>query len=203
MTITAATLTTNLNADLQRSEEAADLAVYIRRAVDTISKLAKWPDLHTSDDTAIVATDTRIADPADIRVLDKITVNDGSTDSEPLERMLWADYKRHTADGNGLTGEPEYYCRHGGWIYLYPTANAAFTVTAGYWKHHGDPADGIEFGDQFLHAVDFGTQAEYLTAKGLQVDPKADQVGARYTAAIALLLHEADHEPGFVKYSDG
>ena len=204
MTITAAILTTNLNADLQRSEEAADLAVYIRRAVDAVARVAKWPVLHTSEDTAIVATDTRVADPSDIRVLDKdaITVNDGSTDSEPLKPMSWVDYKRYMANGNGSVGEPERYCRHGGYIYLYPTANAGFTVTVPYWKHHGDPADGIEFGDQFLHAIDFGTQAAYLAGKGLEADPKADQVARRFAAAIIPLLTEADSVQRIVKYGD-
>jgi len=200
MAITAAALTTNLNAGLQQVETEAELAVPIRRAVDALSKMAKWPDMHTSDDTAIVATDASIADPSDIRILDKITVNDGTNDSEPLERMTWQDYLRETADGGGSTGEPDRYCRHGGNIYLYPTANASFTVTAWYWKHHQDAALGIEFGDEFFNALDFGTQMYFLMDLGLDQDPKEQKMEARFLREVGQLLPQADSEPHFVKY---
>lgn len=201
MTITRDEILTVVNDDLLRGRTEATLAPYLRRAIDDLSGRATWPDLHTSADTAIVADDTDIADPTDIRVLDKITVNDGTNDSKPLKVMTWDEYKIAVADGDASTDEPDRYCRHGGRIYLYPTANASFTVTVWYWKHHPDPtSNAIEFGDQFRAAVEYGTEMFLLAGFGLDPDPKYPHVAGQYIAAVGKLLPEADSQPRFAKY---
>lgn len=248
MAITAEAVKTALNAHLTRTETTASLATDLQDAIEDIANRDKWPDLHTSADTAIVADDRYIDDPTDIRVLDKVIVNDGTSDSEPLEEMTWDDYLKAVADGGASTGEPDRYCRHGGRLYLYPTAAAsprgsaysatvtystgdrvtyggsswtslqdantgntpaegawwtattAGTVTVWYWKHHGDPAVNIEFGDQFRQAVIYGTEMYHLLNLGLEAHPKFAQVQRRFEAAVAGLRSEADSQPHFVQY---
>ena len=201
MTITAENIATDLNADLQRGETATTLITPIRRALADLSKRAKWPDLHTSSATALVSGVTFISPPADLCFFDNITVNDGTNESKPLRRKTWDDYLTDVS-GTGTSGKPDRYTPHGGKTYLYPTANASFTVTTWYYKLHPDhTSSGIVFGDGFRDAIAFGTEVFYLASKGLEKDPLYADATNRYNVALSAVMVVADHEPRVIQYN--
>ena len=196
MAIAKTTLLTALNADLLRSETNID--TYIMRALFDLSGRALWKDLHTSDTATIAQGETSFAVPSDIRVLDEITLNDGTHEGEPLTVAAWREILAQR-EGQQSQGEPTQYRYRGRSIQFHPQADAAYTATTWYWKWCLDP-DDIDFGDTFLTALIYATQAFYLTGKGLRADPKFAEVWANYGNALSDLSGEVDQQSRQVVY---
>jgi hypothetical protein len=200
MAITKAELVTALNTDLNRSETTTTAARAIRRALEHLSGLKLWKDLHTSGTAAIVAGNTSFAAPTGLRVVDAIVLSDGTYDSLPMEPIAWRDLLTDR-EGSQSQSEPTHYIYRGRTIEFGPQADASYTATVRYWRSHPDQ-DAILFGDAFKTALEYATQAFYLSGKGLTADPKFAEVRDLYMDEVGGLGSEADTITRCVKYRD-
>lgn len=71
---------------------------------------------------------------------------------EPVPFGRYNDWVTYEAS----SGEPDYYCIYNEDIFLYPTPDAAYSVTVRYAKRHAESTGTIEFGRAFLDAIAAG-----------------------------------------------
>ncbi len=200
MTITKDEIATALNGDLGREETAASLAKPIRETLEEISKAETYSDMHTSASSAIVADDWFIAKPTGFRVLDKITLNDGTSEGKPLIKMTWDQLLRNRGSSRS-NNEPTRYVIRGNRIYFDPQSNGSYTATIWYWRLHPDQ-DTILFGDDFRTAIEEGTMMFYLSGLSLMADPKFAQKQALFGSALSRLGDEVEVRAAQTKYWD-
>ena len=161
MAITKADILIFVNDQLSRSE--TDIDNQIKSVIIDLRFLsileAQSTDLTLSDGSKNFDQPSYFKDPI------SITLNDGSNDLAPLLPFPggykgYMDEMRGPASGSEST--PRYYARFNGNIYVYPTADQAYTITLDYYKKHDLDADDIEFDDDFTNCFNFG--ATYYTA---------------------------------------
>jgi len=161
MAITKAAILTFVNDQLSRSE--TDIDNQILSVINDLRFLsileAQSTDLTLSDGSEY------FAEPSDFKDPISITLNDGSNDLAPLLPFP-GGYKGYMDEmrgpASGCESTPLYYARFNGNIYVYPTADQAYTITLDYYKKHDLDADDIEFDDDFTNCFNFG--ATYYTA---------------------------------------
>jgi len=155
-----------VNGQLSRTE--TDIDDQIKSVINDLRFLS----ILEAQSTSLTLSDgsTSFDQPSDFKDPISIVLNDGSDDLEPLLPMP-GGYKgyKEAMDGysSGDESTPLYYARFNGKIYVYPTADQAYTITLDYYKKHDLDPDDIEFGDDLTNCFNFG--ATYYTAlkKGL------------------------------------
>ena len=194
MAITKSKIVSVLNARLKRTETTVSIADAITGALRNLSRLADWPDLHTTETQALTAGQESDTTPTDYRKLDLVYINDGTDDGEPLEEISYDEFRQMRA-GEGISdqGEPERFALRGRKFYWHPVPDSVKTYTAkiGHWQTHPDQA-AVLFADEFSEAVYAMTMLMYLRGKGLWVDPKTNAINMAAYQEIAGIRLEQD-----------
>jgi len=183
MAITRQKIVAALNVRLKRAETMATLEEYIDGALKAISGMARWSDMRTSSDVAIVAGTSYILAPSGMRELDAIVPTvDGRLD-KPLtpQTLEWIRQHQVRVSARGI---PRDFCRRGNLIDLYPVCDRNVTLTVHYWQWH-PLGDQILFSDPFQEAIYSLVQANYLEGKGLLADPKYAQCLQKFQQEIS------------------
>lgn len=197
MDITKTTILAAVNADLNRTISADNLARAIRAGIKWVSGRGRWSVLHVKEgEVALVITNSTIAKPAGLRLLDCIVLNDGSDDGKPLEETTWQRIKEARA-GSSNSGEPAEYCERGANYELDRNCDGSYTAKLDYWRWHPDQ-DAILFGSEFEETINYAVAAAYL-------DGRMQHTRAQYywnMAKANLPEDSEDTEPSTVKYRD-
>lgn len=161
MSIEKDDILTFVNDQLNRSE--TDIDNQIKSVINDLRFLnileAQDADCTLSDGS------TYFTEPSDLKIPISIVLNDGSVDLAPLLPMEGGYKGYRDAMDNVVTGDesrPKYYARFNGKIYVYPTADQAYTITFDYYKKHALDVDTIEYDDDMTNCFNFG--ATYYTA---------------------------------------
>jgi len=161
MSILKADILIFVNGVLGRSETDIDSQIK-----SVINDLRFLNILEATDTTPTLADgSTYFAKPSDFKSLISIVLNDGSVDLEPLLPMPggYKGYKEAMESfTSGDESKPKFYAKFGDNIYVYPTADQAYTITFDYYKKHALDPDDIEFDDDLTNCFNFG--AAYYTA---------------------------------------
>lgn len=169
----------------------------IRTGLKWLSEKGIWSCLHHTDTEQSLATDDNSLDfPSDFRLLDKITLSDGTNVSEPLGEVDYEDILIERATGTNA-GQPENYCQRARKFELDMDSDGDYDAVIDFWRYHPDQAE-ILFGAEFEDAVNYAVVGAYL-------DGKKQHVRARYyygLAADALPEEAQDDEISMTVYQD-
>lgn len=77
----------------------------------------------------------------------------------------WQEYLQAMADSVS-TGTPKYYIEQNKKIYIYPPADGDYGVLIEYQKYDNQDDTAIEFSDEFINALKFGSLYFYTMMKG-------------------------------------
>ena len=177
----------------------------IRAGLRWLSEQARWSVLHTSAESTTTSGTQYVDYPANYRLPDKITVNDGTYESKALSRITFAKWCFNREDEtSGDYDEPENYAIRRRRFYLDPipddNGGSNYTVTIWYWRYHPDQTS-ILFGEDFEQAVNYAVIAAYLEGKGRH--SKAQYYRALAATEVALLRPgHSDKIERFTKYRD-
>ena len=114
-------------------------------------------DFLTTVSPIVTAADTAEYDePAGLKRIYECSIASGSL----LEKQTYRQYLEAIEDGSAaLSGEPEYYARRHGKLYMWPVPNAVYTVNADYARYHPSEWSDVSFGIEFHEAIYEGTLA--------------------------------------------
>lgn len=167
MAITKANLLAALKEWIKASTEtvaSVRMALAIAEALKWLSEREKWSCLHVLDaEETLAAAATSIAWPANFREFDCIVLNDGTSDSYPLEKCTFDEIKRYRSSSSN-SGEPDKFCSRGQKFELNKSCSQIFTAKVSYWRYHPDQAD-IIFGDEFKESLCYAVVGAYLDGK--------------------------------------
>ena len=120
------------------AEDEADVVRYIKDAnTDICSMWFNWDFLWGEHSTTTVASTSTITSPSDLAQwnIDSVVYDPTSANWQPLGYVGWREYREDYKYGTVDTGVPEFFSvKPDNVIDLYPTPNAATTLTAEYWK---------------------------------------------------------------------
>jgi hypothetical protein len=170
MSITKDDIATVLNARLVRAETATTLATQIKAGLAYLSERGRWPVLHSSSAVSLIAADSHIDYPTDLREIDKIILTDTTGSYDPLGKVDW-EYILQCRTGTPGNTRPYNYCRRGAKLELDAACDKAYTATVYFWRYHPDQAT-ILFGDEWAEALYNAVIYKYLEGKK-QVDQAA------------------------------
>jgi len=167
MSILKASILSFINSKLERSETDID------EEIITIANDLSNRNMLVGADTSqsLVAGGTTLDYPTRFKEAIAITLNDGSKWLAPLRKLPGGmqRYRELVADNNtGDRDEPEYYAEFNSKLYLWPTADGAYTSNIEFYKYHAQSADTIEFGDEFTNCFNFGATFEVSRNFGLE-----------------------------------
>ena len=93
-------------------------------------------DFLTTDSPIVTVADTAEYDEAaGLKRIYECSIDGGSL----LEKKTYRQYLEAIEDGSAaLTGEPDYYARRHGKLYLWPLPDAGYTVNIDYARYHPD-----------------------------------------------------------------
>jgi len=130
MAITEDEIVAALNARLDKNEDTDTISDQIYSTLSDISKFARWPDLHTSVIVNVFNGDTSIAYPANFRILDYITIFDGTDEGKPLDSIQYPEWlRRRESETSASYEEPRRYAKRGKAFYLDPIPDTAKTYS--------------------------------------------------------------------------
>ena len=119
------------------AEDEADVVRYIKDAnTDICSMWFNWDFLWSEYSTTTVASTSTITSPSDLAQwnIDSVVYAPTSENWQPLTYVGWREYREDYKYGTVDTGVPEFFSvKPDNVIDLYPTPNAATTLTAEYW----------------------------------------------------------------------
>ena len=118
-------------------EEEADVSRYIKDADQDIQSMwFNWDFLWTEYSTTTVASTSTITSPTLLAQwnIDSVVYNPTAENWQPLQFIPWLEYRDDYKYGTVVTGTPEYFTvKPNNVIDMYPTPDAATTLTAEYW----------------------------------------------------------------------
>jgi hypothetical protein len=196
--MTKTEIVTVLNARLKRAETSTTLAEEIRAGLLYVSMAGLWPELHTSSTDALVAGDNSIDKPSGMMKEDKITLNDGTSEDDPLRKVDW-DYILKCRSGTPGQSRPYYYTRRGSKFELDAACEQSYTATIYYWQYHPNQT-AILFGEQFREAIFNAVMYKYL--EGKKLIQEAAYFRAIADSELARLSDTEDLNFSQVKYQD-
>ena len=119
-------------------EDEADVVRYIKDAnTDICSMWFNWDFLWAEHSTTTVASTSTITSPTDLAQwnIDSVVYSPTSENWQPLTYVGWKQYREDYKYGTVDTGTPEFFSvKPDNVIDMYPTPDAATTLTAEYWK---------------------------------------------------------------------
>lgn len=194
MAITKANILSFVNGALARSETDID------GQINSVINDLRFLNLLEAQDTSLSLSDgsTYFEEPSDFKSPISIVLNDGSNDLAPLLPMPggYKGYKLAMEEfTTGDESQPEYYSRFNGKIYVYPTADQAYTITLDYYKKHALTPDSISFGDDCTNCFNFG--ATYYTALKYSLSRYIALWQGPYSNQIQTLIAANPGQPRF------
>jgi hypothetical protein len=122
-----------------------------------LNDLSSRADFLTTVSPIVTVADTAEYDePAGLKRIYECSISGGSL----LEKKTYRQYLEAIEDGSAaLTGEPQYYARRHGKLYLWPMPDAVYTVNIDYARYHPDTWSDVSFGVQFNEAIYEGVLA--------------------------------------------
>jgi len=194
MSLTKSNILTYVNDKLNRSETDIDDEIQ-----EILDELADEDLLIATDESqSLESGDTSLDYPTNYKQLVVLTLNDGTYDSDPLERVSHKEYREWMKNGNSSDySEPEYYSEFDGKFWLYPVPDGDYTAKIEHYKYHPAVADGILFGDEFKTCINAGAVWSVATAKGL-----SRYIGIwypKYERAKQKRIDNADIQPYVVR----
>ena len=193
MAITVTEINTELESRLGVTIGAASLYPEVNRALNVISKLARWPDLRTTDTLSFTATDKYVAFAKEVFQIDDVVI-DGYA---PLELADYKDIKRAQERTNAQTGRPLFYAMRSKRLYAHPIADGAYSVVVELWQLHPKLADEdgtILSSEDFREAIVTQTIVQYLKGSGKTKHPKLKENFDLFGVEMQLLMDYADEE---------
>ena len=119
------------------AEDEADVVRYIRDAnTDICSMWFNWDFLWAEHSTTTVASTSTISSPSDLAQwnIDSVVYAPTGENWQPLTYVGWRQYREDYKYGTIDTGTPEFFSvKPDNVIDMYPTPDAATTLTAEYW----------------------------------------------------------------------
>lgn len=157
--MTEETIRTFVNAVLLKSFTVNQIDAAI---LATLNDLTKFNLLTQTTPASFskVDGDNTLDLPADFKKVISITPTAGS--GVQTEALLpipggFKEYKQWNANNNvNFRSTPQYFVKHAGKMYIWPTLNASFTFEMEYYKNHAQSTGTIEFGSDFTNAVNYG-----------------------------------------------
>lgn len=158
MSILKSEILSAVNDNLRRKETNID--VQLRQSLGYISKQGNY--LFATDSSQTITTISNSVNyPTDYKDVFSICLNDGNTDSKPLDKIEYAVYKTYIADNS--TGLPIYFAEFNNCFLFYPLSTQTFTVKIDYVRFHPYSLDTILFDEKFRTAIE--AVATYNVAK--------------------------------------
>lgn len=135
------------------------LDISIQEVVDELSEDKFLEKVDASQN--LTSSSGFLTDPSDMidDGLISIVLNDGSVDLAPLLPLKggYEEYLNNKSGvNNNLSGNPTYYARRLGRIYLLPSPGASYTTTITYFKFHAAVDASLEFSDLFRNTIYHG-----------------------------------------------
>ena len=208
MTILKADILSNLNTELERSENDIDL--YIKRALRNI--VTRIPAIKKTATFTLVAEQANYDKntsgfPTDLRDIISIKIWDGTEYSEPLDRIpSWDMYLIESAGkSTSNSGEPTEYIMKYKTLYLYAKPDSAKTYVC-YMEYSAieiDP-DSITLDDDFTDCLQYAVNFYYLASKGLAQQGQAQDNWGLYLDELIRINGLQDSRDGAksVSYTD-
>jgi len=120
------------------AEDESDVVRYIRDAnTDICSMWFNWDFLWAQHSGTTVASTSTITSPTDLAQwnIDSVVYAPTTENWQPLTYVGWKQYRDDYKYGTIDTGTPEFFSvKPDNVIDMYPTPNAATTITAEYWQ---------------------------------------------------------------------
>ena len=118
-------------------EEEKDVVRYIKDAVLDIQRMwFNWDFLWSEHSATTAADSSVISSPSDLAQwnIDSVVYDPTSDNWQPLSYVGWKEYREDYKYGTVATGTPEFFSvKPDNVVDLYPTPDAATTLTAEYW----------------------------------------------------------------------
>ena len=177
----------------------------IRAGLRWVSQQAKFRCLHVKElEVAALAGGTKeIAHPANLRILDKIVLNDGTYDGAPLTLTSYGTILAGREDQTSSRyAQPTHYASRGAYFHLMPTSDGVYTPKISYWQNHPD-ITAYAVGKAFLFAEDF-EEAVNFACTGKHLEQKGRKIEGNYYMALAVdavvkLSELTDHQVRITK----
>ena len=190
-TITKAEILAVVNKRLNRSE--TDIDEEIRSILYDISSRADFLKKEGTRNT--VKSRAYYSVPDDFK--DKLVIK--IDDSEPLDRITFAEYQQKIADDTSES-EPTDFALHDDFIWLYPTPDAVYEMTLFYAIYHPNNVANILFGEQFRECIYKGVLME--VCNGYELYDAGDKWEIKYEREILKREMNLKKDPAIVKYRD-
>lgn len=153
------TIRTFVNTALKKEYAANEIDNAI---IATLNDLTKFNLLTQTTPASFskVDGDNTLDLPDDFKKVISITPTAGS--GVQTEALLpipggFKEYKQWNANNNvNFRSTPQYFVKHAGKMYVWPTLNASFDFEMEYYKNHAQSTGTIEFGSDFTNAVNYG-----------------------------------------------
>lgn len=155
MATTKAKILTFVNSMLNRTE--SDIDIQIQQTLDDLSNLGLLREVNT--DEILEDGDTSITVPTGYRdLISLVLINSSGNRQAPLEALRGGRREYHRLrESDKATGTPEFFVEFDNKFYLWRPANGDYTTEIEISKYHPKDVSDIEFGDEFLSAINFGT----------------------------------------------
>lgn len=141
--------------DLNRSDLNTQIDKAINRAIVYYAKDRFWFNETTGTVATVASTQaygTAQSLPTDILAIDTVKITISSTDKPVLTPRTY-QWLQDT-DQNAITGQPTDWAWYKSSLYLYPTPNAAWTVTLSYMKSYSELSADADTNDWTTSAED-------------------------------------------------
>jgi hypothetical protein len=160
MAVTKAAVILFVNEVLRESYSGTQLDEAVKACLADLSKA----NLLTAQDVEVLSIGSKsFALPADFKQEVSIVPSLSGIDYTPLipfpggykaYKSAMATYEEASSTPAGL---PSHYVIYKKYMFIWPGAGSAYTITTEYYKHHAKTADSIEFSDDFTNAINFGS----------------------------------------------
>lgn len=125
--------------DLNRTDLTTQIWAAINRAIAHYQAERTWFNETFTTITTVSGQDaytTADGMPTDLLRLDNVQYTDASGNTYMLDRRDWGELRERQTRPTSLTGLPSRWAWRNQSLYLYPTPNAAYTVTLWYVKSY-------------------------------------------------------------------
>lgn len=194
MTTTLATLQSEIADALNRTDLNSEITQAINAGIAYFAQRYKFWFNETTTTFATVASQFNYSSsdgvPTNIRSIDYLKIAINSTNNVPLIERTY-DYIQ-TANVGNLTGTPSDYAYFKENFWIYPVANAVYTLTLSYTKSYTDLSSGSDTNDFTNNAQDLLINyAQWYVYDHIIKDySAADRADVRVGKALAGLLNE-------------
>lgn len=193
---TLATMRTRIADDLNRSDVNTQIDKAINRAIIYYSKERFWFNETTGTVATVASTQaygTAQSLPTDILEIDTVKLTIASTNKQVLDKRTYQWLQE--MDLSAQTSQPTDWAWYKSSLYLYPTPNAAWTVTLSYMKSYAELSLDADTNDWTTSAEDLieARARWWLYSRVIMDYEAADRAKAEEAEALYCLRHKTSN----------